>query len=113
MIGPVILKMEELRHEMEQINERLIGATHPESIGQYHNALREKREAYNALKADLRELRNAELIELQDAKKKVESELELDYLDAWDIQEKEGVLRDITTKIETLTKVIAHENNVG
>jgi hypothetical protein len=108
-IGTTVLKIVEIKHDVELLTERLHGAQHPQSIDEYAVALRQKNQTLAELKATLKELRMAELIHYQEKLTQLEREIEIstELIDENDLRE---LKKEVEKKIETIQMVITNEN---
>lgn len=109
-IGPVILKMEDLRAQVDHLKLLLQGATQPENIGHYHQSLKEKQEELSQLGKQLKDLRQIELNRLRT--RAIALATEMDGMDSHQLKEEEteAHLRELQNKIESLNKIIANEH---
>jgi hypothetical protein len=108
-IGETIVKIVQIKHEVDMLTERIHGASHPQSIDEYATLLREKNTLLAELKYELKGLRIRELEHYQERLLNTEREIEIstELMDEHDLRE---LKKEIEIKIETIQKAIVNEN---
>ncbi|MFN5170007.1 MAG: hypothetical protein ACK5DD_10290 [Cyclobacteriaceae bacterium] len=103
-IGPVVIRLVDLKNEIAILGERLAGALQP-NVAEYQAALGERQREYNALETQLRELRK-QLIAAYERDLNIMEMEKQNTLDPFTIEELSWLQQQVRTKIDQLKKLV-------
>jgi chromosome segregation ATPase len=107
--GPLVMQIVEVECDIAALTERLHGAQNPGNIDQYAMQLRQKQSRLAELRAQLKELRLAEKLHLEERVQQVSDAIEKEY-DLLAEQDLRELRTELEKRIAQLERIISNED---